>query len=977
MKRYPFINIFRTPGFLFFVCLLAACSLEKKSAVNRGLQNLTAHYNILFNANDLLRQKQEIYAASYVDNYNQILKVYQDTIVHADGAQDKELDAIIARANTIISIKEQSHYIGDAYLLLAKANYFYGRYFLADEFSGYVLRSYPDNLQLLQQTRSWQTRTLLNLHQLVRAKAVSDSALYALEGKKKTSHPADIYAARLQYDIDAGYYKEGEEMAKLAIKNTPGGNLHRRLIFIIAQLQELNKEPAEAYKSYSRIVKSNAAFEMGFNAELNRIRIEDTQNGRQISRLDRLRGLLKNENNLDFKDQIYFQMAELYMAEGKTDDAVTNYRLAIKKSTRNQNQKGLAYLRLADISFRTKGDYVGAKKLYDSTLLNLLPNYPGYRAIQLKANNLQTLSEQLQIIAQEDTLQTLAKLNEADRAVRINQIVKKAADAQKAAAIAATTSAFTNANSPNSTNTTATIPGSGTFYFNNANAVSQGFTDFKRVWGNRKLEDNWRISNRSGSNITANQQNIASQVDPSVTPAKDIRTTDEITANNYRKQLTQAVPLTPAMMAQSNTRLYNAYFIIANFYRDILEDPNEAITTFETLLKRFPDNTEKPAIYYNLYRLYSTLDIQKSEYYKNLLLKNYAETAFAKVILDPEYGQKLNDQDAEFNAFYNQLYDLYANRQYTEVVSRADQLLIQYPTNKLIAQIAYLRAVAAGHNEKLPALRNDLSNILTKYPDDQLIVPLINQHLAYMAANNAELAARPVVLVNNDFTDSPFIPTRVTQQVIIPYSALAKTPAPTNKVINAPSQTVIPENKVKQPVELPKSNNEPTKQPEVIVKTNSAPVNVALAVVKPAVTQQVTNQPAKTIIAVPKAPPSIFSFRDSTHYNFVINVSSGTTNLSSSRFGIGQFNRANYDAAKGISHQLKAVGADNQLIYIGNFTSLDEAKKYARAVVPLLSQIMKVPADKYSFFIITQENLDKLADKKLLSSYIDFYQKNY
>ena len=38
---------------------------------------------------------------------------------------------------------------------------------------------------------------------------------------------------------------------------------------------------------------------------------------------------------------------------------------------------------------------------------------------------------------------------------------------------------------------------------------------------------------------------------------------------------------------------------------------------------------------------------------------------------------------------------------------------------------------------------------------------------------------------------------------------------------------------------------------------------------------------------------------------------------------------------------------------------------------------IKVPADKYSFFIITQENLNKLADKKTLDSYVSYYQKNY
>ena len=49
--------------------------------------------------------------------------------------------------------------------------------------------------------------------------------------------------------------------------------------------------------------------------------------------------------------------------------------------------------------------------------------------------------------------------------------------------------------------------GNSNFYFYNTNAVSQGQSDFKKRWGNRKLEDNWRRSSRSNSDITNNQAN--------------------------------------------------------------------------------------------------------------------------------------------------------------------------------------------------------------------------------------------------------------------------------------------------------------------------------------------------------------------------------------------------------------------------------------------------------------------------------------
>ena len=116
--------------------------------------------------------------------------------------------------------------------------------------------------------------------------------------------------------------------------------------------------------------------------------------------------------------------------------------------------------------------------------------------------------------------------------------------------------------------------------------------------------------------------------------------------------------------------------------------------------------------------------------------------------------------------------------------------------------------------------------------------------------------------------------------------------------------------------------------------------------------------------------------RDSTNYYFVVNVGTTTVNLASSRFGIGQFNRANL-AGSAIKHQLMPVGDNNQLIYVGRFYSLGAVKDYARAIIPLMPDIMKVPKGQYSFFIITQENLDKLNNKSMLDSYIDYYQNNY
>jgi len=923
--------------FLLFplVIIASGCAFQNINGFNRKMQDLTAHYNILFNANELLRQKQETYALSFIDNYSQLLNVYQDTVARPP-AMDKDLDAAITKANVIINEKEQSHYRADAYVVLGKANYLNGNYFNAVEFFNYVIHSFPKQVAVVQEAAVWKARGLLYLNELPEAKRTLDTAILSINPKKHI--PADIYAVKLQYDINAQNYTDGVEMAKKAIQYGNTKTQRLRWTFILGQLQELNHETSAAIINYTSITRSNAAFEMAFNANLNCIRIQDEIRGVKVSRINRLLSLLKNQNNKDFTDQIYYQVAEIYAANKDINNAVKYYKLSVRASNKNQNQKGLSYLRIADIEFNNKADYVIAKKYYDSTLTNLSPNYPGYQTIQKKNNNLKLLVDRLRIIGHEDTLQQLATLDEKTRSQRIDDMVSAQILQMQANASALAIAQANAAN--NAQNPTVSVPNGSNFYFYNSNAVSQGYAAFKRNWGNRKLEDDWRRSSKSGAIAVAAAAGpaVSPNADPDALPADKRKSRTDVSAASYRQKLIHDLPLTPQLLAESNDRVYGAYLDIANFYRDILDDKKEAIATYLLILSKFPNDPNKAGIYYSLYRLYSETDVAKSNEYKNRLLKEYPETAFAKVILDPDYAKHVGDKDAAFNAAYSEVYDLYAQKKYVQAISSIDALLKQYPGNALAAQLYYLRAISAGHSEKIEAFKADMQRLAENYPKDDLITPLVKQHLAYIAANNTQLSAQTFALMDNDTSGVRFIPPVVYKK----------------------------ETAFRRDI---KPDDEPVKAAEKKLPINESAKTAAIVAAKPsAATAQPKSMTAKT--------PTIFSLGDSTNYYFVINVNTGTIDLSSSRFGIGQFNRT-HNQPDAIQHQLKNAGDDNQLIYVGRFYSLDDVKQYARTIIPLLPEIMKVPKDKYSFFLITKQNLDKLADKNLLDSYFDYYQQTY
>jgi hypothetical protein len=158
-------------------------------------------------------------------------------------------------------------------------------------------------------------------------------------------------------------------------------------------------------------------------------------------------------------------------------------------------------------------------------------------------------------------------------------------------------------------------------------------------------------------------------------------------------------------------------------------------------------------------------------------------------------------------------------------------------------------------------------------------------------------------------------------------------------------------------------------------------VDVVIPPVTPPIAAPVITKQTDTPIVttnnqvVAKPVDNLFSKAESNTYYYVINVSDVTVSLSSSRFGVGQFNRGNFSGT-GLKHQLQELDED-QLIYVGDFGNLVDVKEYADGITPQLPRIMKVPAAKYTGFYISKENFEKIKNRETLNRYIEFFRNNY
>ncbi|RYE37861.1 MAG: hypothetical protein EOP48_28000, partial [Sphingobacteriales bacterium] len=324
--------------------------------------------------------------------------------------------------DTFINDKSFSNYIDDAYILLGKANFFNGNFFNAAEYFDYTIKNYKDNQSNYLTALNWKARSLMQLKRIAEANEILDtldSILPKLKGKKLVS---ESFATLAQMNINLNNDTAAITLLKDAIKTSKQIQNKIRWTYILAQLYERTQNHQEAIRRYKEVQKSNAPFEMYFNAVLNRIRLIGPQNAGK-NKQEQLLALLKDNKNFNYRDQVYFQIAESFAVDKEYDKAVENYNLSTTQTRDNQHQKGLSYLRLAELNFKHFRDYLTAKEYYDSTITILPKNSPEYNLILKKTLNLQYLTDRYELIALQDSLQEIARLPEELRMAKINSLI--------------------------------------------------------------------------------------------------------------------------------------------------------------------------------------------------------------------------------------------------------------------------------------------------------------------------------------------------------------------------------------------------------------------------------------------------------------------------------------------------------------------------------------------------------------------------
>ena len=328
--------------FTVLATVLSSCSRKKNGFSRRAFHNTTSHYNYYFNAKELIRVHEENIAAGESDDYNYLLAIYNyGTESDAQSAYEnmdevvKKCSRLIDRHSMYIKKEEYNKWIDESYLLVGKAKFYKQEYYGALEVYEYILIAYKDKPSFFV-AKLWMARCYMQMGDYREAYNI-------MESYKESTVPEELkgeyFAVYSDLDIKTDHKEEAALHLKQSVEFTKNRTLKRRYTYILAQLYHERKDYANATKYYGKVLKMRPDYVMSFNAKLNQARSYDPAAGNSEEIKKRLNRMLRDKKNIEYRDQIYFALAEMSFREGDQEAGMEYLRLSASSSVGNNKVK--------------------------------------------------------------------------------------------------------------------------------------------------------------------------------------------------------------------------------------------------------------------------------------------------------------------------------------------------------------------------------------------------------------------------------------------------------------------------------------------------------------------------------------------------------------------------------------------------------------------------------------------------------------
>ncbi len=704
------------------ILLVVGCSTNKDAFLNRTFHKLVTRDNGWFNANEKLKETVAAMQKAHVDDYDQVLPIFVIGSKEEANAMTPELEICIEKCATVIDRnsmefggKEKNTWIDDAWFVIGKSHFYKQRYLDASRTFDYIGRRYKGQDKQME-AKLWLARTAIELEQYSKAQSTLDEIKGKKELPKNFPHDA-LSAVQANLDIHRGKVDDAIISLEHAVQITKTKKDRIRWSFILAQLYQMKGQEEKAIAMYNKVTRMGPPYEMGFHAQIFQALALDHGNSKAIRQ--KMAKMLRDEKNKDHYDMIHYAIAELDLKENQRDDAITQLKMSTLTSTLDTRQKGKSFLKLADLYFDDK-KYPSAQQYYDSTSSILSEENPRFDEVVTRAEVLGDLVVQLNVIAREDSLQAFAKLDPEEREKRIKQLIRERERQEVVDKQAADDAREIVASTPLTPNKPGAGGSGGAWYFYNPAQVARGMADFKKKWGNRPNDDDWRRADKSGTALV----DVAEEEESDSLGTTTVTTEDAPEWKSVESYL-KDIPVTEAMLDSSNSKVCQALYLSGMIYKEKLKDVDNAIESFQVLNDRFDDCLYTPESYYQLYRIYlakekggNFMDFggASSKHYADIILERWPGSEFARLVRNPDQLQADEAARIAEAETYDGIYQQFKQGAYRGVIATCEGVIASEPRNHLLPKYGLLKAMAIGGLHLMGPFRDALGDVRDTYP---------------------------------------------------------------------------------------------------------------------------------------------------------------------------------------------------------------------------------------------------------------------
>ena len=753
-KLYRYIPVI----LILATVIISACSTKKNTAGSRFWHAMNTRYNVYYNGDKHYQEQIKKLEDEYQDDYSTQLFIHPAEAYNNPKATQPttNFDRTIEKMQKAISLhsikkkptrkagkgndpkykewlkrEEYNPFIHNAWYLMAKAQYMKGDFLSSAATFHYIARHFQWKPDLVLEAQIWEALSYCAMDWTTEA----DNVLVHIHPERIEDNRLNQLAnlAYADFYIKSKMNAEAVPYMEKAVKGASGGQ-KVRLYFLLGQLYDETGQKDKAYQAYKKAGSSSAStYRTKFNA---RIKQSAVFQGSNIeSEVKALKRMTRYDRNKEYLDQIYYAIGNLYLTRGDTVHAVENYELAAKKSTRNGIDKAISQITLGGIYF-AQHKYDKAQPCYSEAIPQLSENYPNYKELKQRSDVLDELAVYSGNVTLQDSLLRLSQMPLEEQKKVIAKIIEELKKKEKEEKENADREAYLaqqqganglkgNAQQPASYN----INSDNSWYFYNTMTKNAGKTAFQQLWGNRKLEDNWRRRNKNTFSLDENteeEENLAQGNDSTQVQGNDSTQVDKEALKraedpHYEEYYLKQIPKTEEEIQTSNDVIQEGLYNMGVILKDKLNDLPGSIYEFEQLLERYPDNTYRLDTYYNMYLLYyRSGQYSDAERYRQLILSNFADSKYGKAMEDPNYIENLKRMNLVQEELYDQAYTAYLNNDNATVHQAYMEMMKTYPLSKIMPKFMFIDALAYVTERNPEKFKSTIKEMLERYPETDI-----------------------------------------------------------------------------------------------------------------------------------------------------------------------------------------------------------------------------------------------------------------